>query len=106
LEEQGERGLAAGETAVEEADTRDDEPDDEGTEGEVDVVVFEAGILGIDVDFESVAAIGDGVVELGGDDLLPFPELPSLGLATVSRQCVGERLTAAFRAMAKDFSRS
>jgi hypothetical protein len=60
LEEERESGFPTCQTAVEETDARDDEPDYETTENEVSVVVFEADVLGVYVDEEGIAAIGDG----------------------------------------------
>ena len=64
-EQHGERRLAARETAIEEADTWDDEPDNEAAEHEVCVMVFKANILRVDVDSEDIAAIGRSWVEGG-----------------------------------------
>jgi hypothetical protein len=50
LEEQRECGFPTRETAVEEADAGDDEPDDKSAENEVRVVVFETDVLGVYVD--------------------------------------------------------
>lgn len=65
LEEKGERRLAARQTTVEETDTRDDEPDEEGAHHQIDVVELEAGILGVDVHVQGVATVGHGVVKHG-----------------------------------------
>lgn len=65
MEEQAQRALAAGETAIEEADAGDDEPYYESAEDEVGVVEFEASVLGVDVDFKRVAAGWVGWVEFG-----------------------------------------
>lgn len=49
LKQQGERRLAARQTTVKETDTGDDEPDEEATDYQIDVVELEAGILGVDI---------------------------------------------------------
>lgn len=50
LEDERETALPAYQPAIEKADTRDDEPYDAGGEDQEDVVVFVAGVLGVDVD--------------------------------------------------------
>lgn len=56
LKQQAQAALAARQAAIQETNTRDDEPDDEGAEDEVDVVEFVAGVLRVDV-FGRVLAI-------------------------------------------------
>lgn len=56
LEQQAQTTLASGEATIEETNAWDDEPDDEGAEDEVGVVVFVAGILGVNV-FGGVATV-------------------------------------------------
>jgi len=65
LEEQTEGALAARETAIKQADTGDDEPDDEGAEHQVSVVKFEADIWSVDIDFKWVATRRMGWIVLG-----------------------------------------
>jgi hypothetical protein len=67
LEEQGQGGLAARQAAVQQADAREDKPDYEGAEDQVDVVVFVAGVLGVYIDGAGIAAVGVKGVILGLD---------------------------------------
>lgn len=67
LEHEGQTAFALGETAVEETDAWDDEPDEEGHDGHEDIVGFVAGVLLVDVDggISAVATPGVGWVVLG-----------------------------------------
>lgn len=55
LKEQRQTAFAACQTPVHESDTRDDEPDNEATENQVGIMVFEAAILGVDIDFSGLS---------------------------------------------------
>lgn len=63
LEQQGQGGPAPGQAAVQQTEAGQDGPDDEGAGGEVGGVPLAAGVLGVDVDLEAVAARGLGRVE-------------------------------------------
>lgn len=67
LEHEGQTAFPLGETAVEEADAWDDEPDEEGHDGHEDIVGFVARVLLVDVDggISAVATPGVGGVVLG-----------------------------------------
>jgi len=65
LEEQAQGALSPGETAIEESNARNDQPDDEPAKDELNVMEFKACILGIDVDFERIAAGRVDWVKLG-----------------------------------------
>lgn len=69
LEEEGQRGLAAREAAVEQADARDDHEDQARADHQPHVVEFEPGVDGVDVDGGGVAALGVGGVILRLDGL-------------------------------------
>ena len=64
LKEQRQTALAARETSIEQSDARNDEPDEESANNEVDVVEFDTSILRVDVDLERIAAPGLGRIEL------------------------------------------
>ncbi len=57
LEQESHGGLAAGQTPIEQTDTRNNEPDDEATEHKVSIVIFETSILGIDIHHQRVSAL-------------------------------------------------
>jgi hypothetical protein len=63
LEEQSQSRLPPRQPAIEEADPGDDQPDNETAEHDVGVVVFEADILGIDVNCCRIAPVGDRCIE-------------------------------------------
>lgn len=65
LEEHRQRWLAPWETAIKQADSRDNQPDDEAAEDEICVVELEARVLEVDVHEERVAAAGLAEVENG-----------------------------------------
>lgn len=56
LEQQAQAALAARETSIEKANARDDQPDQEGADDEVDIVELEAGILSVYIDCQWIAA--------------------------------------------------
>ncbi|KXT11220.1 hypothetical protein AC579_5564 [Pseudocercospora musae] len=56
--------FSPGKTSIEKTDTRNDEPHDEATEDQVDIVIFEAGILSIHVYLQRIATTWLGRVEL------------------------------------------
>jgi hypothetical protein len=65
LEEKRKRRPAARKSTVEESDTRDDEPHEEGAHHQVDIVELKASVLGVDILIEGVASVGLGRVKLG-----------------------------------------
>lgn len=64
LVQHGKRGLATGQTSIQQSQTWDNHPDKVGADDQVDGVEFEPGELSIDIDLERVSAIGGGLVEL------------------------------------------
>lgn len=65
LEQQRQRRRAPRQAAVQQADARQDRPHDEGAGDQVRVVPLVAGVLGVHVGLEGVAARGHGFVETG-----------------------------------------
>lgn len=68
LEQHGQGGPATRETAIQETDTRDDEPDQEGHDGQVHVVELECIVLEVHVVVGGVAAVGFRGIERGLDE--------------------------------------
>lgn len=64
LVQHGKRGLATGQTSIQQSQAGDDHPDEVGADDQVDGVEFEPGELSIDIDLERISAIGGGLVEL------------------------------------------
>jgi hypothetical protein len=60
LEKKCQGRLSSCETTIEESDARDDEPNDEAAEHEIGVVIFEADILGIDIDEKWITTVWFG----------------------------------------------
>ena len=65
LEEQREGALSSGETAIEKTNARDDQPDEEGADDQVNIVIFDTSVLEVDVNFQGVSALGLSWIELG-----------------------------------------
>lgn len=63
LEDHGKGRLPARHTAVQKSDTRDNQEDETTHDDLVDIFPFQADILGVDVDFLRVAAIGDAGIK-------------------------------------------
>ena len=64
MEEQGEGALASGETAVEETNAGNDQPHEERADNQVDIVIFDASVLCVNVPVKRVAALGMSWVKL------------------------------------------
>ena len=57
--------LPTRQTSIEQAQARDNHPDEISADGKIDIMELEAGELKVDVDFFWVTTIGGGWIELG-----------------------------------------
>lgn len=65
MEKKRETRLATGKTTIEQTDTRNNEPDEESADHEVNVVELIAGVLKVDINLKGVTSLGLGRVVSG-----------------------------------------
>jgi hypothetical protein len=69
LKEHGQSRFPSGKTAIEETNSGNDQPNYKSTEYEVRVMVFQANVLGININLERISSTGNGFVECGLPDV-------------------------------------
>ena len=84
LEQQAQAALATSEAAVQEPDARDDEPDDEGAEDQVDVVVLVTRVLLVYIDCSAPGVATPGLVWIK-------LRLSTVSTTAISSLCSGEQ---------------